>query len=415
MTGARSLEAARAASAVATKPEILFLAHRIPYPPDKGDKIRSWRLVEHLARRFRVHLAAFVDDPADFAHEAFLNSVCESVFLAPLSPRAARVKSAAGFLTGEPLTFAYYRDAAMARHVERLRARDLAAEFAFSSSMAPYIAAQHGTRPRFVDLCDADSEKWRQYAQEGRGPMRLVYAREAKRLAIAEAAMINWANAAFAVSPAEAGLLNAMPDMRRQVTVCGNGIDSDYFSPRPLAAPADAAEIVFTGAMDYAANVDAVVWFARDVWPVIRDKAQGARFAIVGANPSKAVRALASLPGVVVTGKVGDVRPWLQHARVAVAPLRIARGVQNKVLEAMAMAKPVVATSAANAGVGARPDTEIIIADEAASFAGAVAALLNDSERAAAIGASARARIVADFRWPARLAAIDAALEGYGL
>lgn len=416
MIGARSFDAvAQTENAMRAKPEILFLAHRIPYPPDKGDKIRSWRLVEHLARRFRVHLAAFVDDPADFAHEAFLNGVCESVFLAPLHPRAARVKSAAGLLTGEPLSFAYYRDAAMVRHVEEVRARDLAAEFAFSSSMAPYIAAARGTRPRFIDLCDADSEKWRQYAGESSGPMRLVYAREARRLAAAEATMINWADAAFAASPAEAALLSAMPGVTQRVTVCGNGVDCDYFSPQALAAPAGAAEIVFTGAMDYAANVDAVVWFARDAWPAVRDKAHGARFAIVGANPSKAVRALASLPGVAVTGKVDDVRPWLQQARVAVAPLRIARGVQNKVLEAMAMAKPVVATAAANAGVGARPDTEIIIADEAPSFADAVAGLLTDRARAAGIGSAARARIVADFRWPARLAAIDAALASRGL
>jgi sugar transferase (PEP-CTERM/EpsH1 system associated) len=318
-------------------------------------------------------------------------------------------------LNGEPLTFAYYHDQRMARYVENMRNRDLAAELAFSSSMAPYIAAPRG-RPRLLDLCDADSEKWRQYAAERRGPMKWIYAREAAKLAAAETAMINWADAAFAVSPSEAALFTARAGVANPVLICGNGVDADYFSPQvTLPRLNEGGDVVFTGAMDYAANIDAVSWFVREVWPEVRAKAPETRLAIVGSNPTSAVKALASLPGVIVTGKVDDVRPFLQHARVAIAPLRIARGVQNKVLEAMAMGKPVVATSAANAGVGARPGAEILIADDADDFAQAVDALLADEMRADAIGGAARARVLADFRWPARLQALDAVLDRLGL
>ena len=393
------------------RPEMLFLAHRIPYPPDKGDKIRSWRLVEHLSKRFRLHLAAFVDDRTDFSHEAFLKSVCESVFLAPLDPLAAKARSAAGFVTGEPLSFPYFRDGRMQRHVSELRERDLAMEFAFSSSMAPYLEPVKKGRPRLIDLCDADSEKWRQYASETAGPMSAVYAREAERLAAAETAIINRVDAAFAVSESEAAIFNARADADRQCDWFGNGVDIDHFRPRAdRAAPEPSADVVFTGAMDYRANIDAVDWFVREVWPVVRLKAPQARFAIVGARPAKAVKALDGKNGIAVTGRVSDVRPYIQHASAAVAPLRMARGVQNKMLEAMAMARPVVATSGAAEGIDAREGEEFILADSAAEFAASVLWLMSERKRGDAIGASARARMKAAYSWPAQLARLDAAL-----
>ena len=390
--------------------EILFLAHRIPYPPDKGDKIRSWRLVEHLAKSWRVHLAAFVDDPANFVHEDFLETVCESVHLVRLRPFEARLKSAAGFLTGEPLTFPYYRHAEMIRHVKALRARDLAFEFAFSSSMAPYLEKSHEGRPRFIDLCDADSEKWRAYGKARAGLMAGVYTREADSLAKAEARILNWADAAFAVSDAEASIFNSHADVLRKALVLPNGVDANYFSPAGLEGEKGAAEVVFIGAMDYAPNVDAALWFAGEVWPLVRARAPEARFAIIGPRPSREILGLESAGGVRVTGRVADVRPWLAAARVVIAPLRIARGVQNKVLEAMAMGRPVVATSTANAGIEARRDEEILIADEAAAFAAEVAGLLADPQRGGKLGAAARARVIADFGWPAQFGKLDAAI-----
>lgn len=404
---------------MSARPEILFLSHRIPYPPDKGDKIRSWRLIEHLSKRFRLHLAAFVDDKRDFAHEAHLKSVCESVFLRALDPLTARARSLAALLAGEPLSFAYFRDARMARHVEAMRRRDLAATFVFSSSMAPYAeesAEKSAGGALVVDLCDADSEKWRAYAAATPFPLSAIYAREAKRLAAAETAILNRADAAFAVSKAEAAILNARPGVAREASWVGNGVDAAYFRPDAARkAPEPAAEIVFTGAMDYRANIDAVLWFVRAVWPKVRARAPGARFAIVGARPARAVRALDGRDGVAVTGRVDDVRPYLQHAAAVVAPMRVARGVQNKALEAMAMARPLVATSAALEGIDVRDGEEAIVADAAEAFAASVLLLLADRKRGDAIGASARARMKAAYAWPAQLARLDAALAGLGL
>ncbi len=391
--------------------EILFLAHRIPFPPDKGDKIRSWRLLQFLSQRFRVHLACFVDDPADFAHEARLAALCESATLIPLDRTAAMARSARGLLDGAPLTLAYFRDRRMTRAVENLRGRPLAAEIAFSSTMAQYIERETPGRPRLVDFCDADSEKFSAYAADAAFPMKHVLEREARTLGDYEIAVANWADASFAITPEEAALFNRR-GLRRPVDWWCNGVDADYFDPTiEFEATPEAADIVFTGAMDYRANIDAANWFVSEVWPLVRDALPDARFAIVGARPTRDVKALEQSDGVRVTGRVDDIRPWIAQAKIAVASLRVARGVQNKVLEAMAMAKPVVATAAAATGLSIRAGEDILIADEPRAFADQMISLLHVGERRAKIGAAARARVLADYQWDRQLARFGDALQ----
>ncbi|MFQ5564173.1 MAG: TIGR03087 family PEP-CTERM/XrtA system glycosyltransferase [Parvularculaceae bacterium] len=398
------------------KPEILFLSHRIPFPPDKGDKIRSWRLLGHLCERFRVHLACFVDDSADFIHQSALEAVCESVALVPLDPLFARARSVVGFITGEALTFPYYRDQRMAEHSARLRARPLAAEIAFSSAMAPYLEEAVEGRPRIVDFCDADSMKWRQYAARAKGPMRFVYAREAMLLAEAENAIAGWAEARFAITPVEAAVFNDRPGVDAKVDWWANGVDANYFDPAFGYAPLDrTADVIFTGAMDYQPNMDAVAWFVREIWPTVRQRRPDSRFAVIGPRPARALRALDGRNGVIVTGRVDDVRPWLAQAGAVVAPMRIARGVQNKVLEAMAMARPVIATQAAAEGIEAEPGADLIVADAAPAFAEALSTVLEAPEKAAALGRSARVRVCEGYEWAARLRRFDAALERLGV
>jgi len=391
-----------------TAPSALYLAHRIPYPPNKGDKIRSWRTLEHLAARFRVHLCAFVDDAADFQHEDRLRGVCESVALVPLDRYRATLKSAVGVLTGEPLTIPYYRDARMTAAVAAARARSPAVEIAFSSSMAQYLEKWAGA-PRIIDLCDADSAKWAEYGRRRGWPMGAVYAREGRLLAKTETSIINWAEAAFAVSEEEADLLGNRDGAEKQVYWFGNGVDVGYFKPADMAT--ERFDVVFVGAMDYWANVDAVCWFAREIWPLIRAERDGATFAVVGSNPAREVAALDGRDGVKVTGRVDDVRPYVAGAGVVVAPMRIARGVQNKVLEAMAMGKPVVTTPAGLEGIDAAMGREAIAVAAPESFAREVVRLLDDSGAAATIGAAGRSRIVADYQWPAQLARLDAAID----
>ncbi len=392
-----------------TAPQMLYLAHRIPYPPDKGDKIRSWNTLEHLAKRFRVHLAAFVDDPADFQHEAFLNGICESATLIPLDRRSAAIRSARGFLSGEALTLNYYRDRRMANAVARARTHGLAAEIAYSSAMAQYIEGRSNA-PRLVDFCDADSAKWLDYAQRRSWPMSALYAREGARLADAESAIINWSDAAFAISEEEADLLGSREDAEKAVAWYCNGVDANYFAPDRIDA-VEPHTTVFVGAMNYWPNVDAVTWFHREIWPLVRAAKNDATFAIVGSNPTKDVRALDGRDGIRVTGRVADVRPFVAGAKVVIAPMRIARGVQNKVLEAMAMGKAIVSTPAGLEGIDARIGVEAIVAAAAPAFADEVVQLANDKGKADRIGAAARARILSDYLWPHQLARLDATLD----
>lgn len=337
--------------------DLLFLAHRIPYPPNKGDKIRSYHLLRFLVERYRIHLGAFVDDPADMRHTKHLASMCASTCLLPLDPRRARIRSLRGLVAGTSLTEPYYRDSRMQRWVDGVvSSAAISRVLVFSSAMAQYARGDNFRGMlRIADYVDVDSDKWRQYGASRRWPISWIYRREGRRLLAFERAAAAEFDHIIFVSHAEAQLFrNLAPEVAERISWVENGVDTDYFSPtREYPDPYGAGEqvLVFTGAMDYWANVDAVRWFAADVLPLVRAEVPACRFYIVGSRPTEAVRRLADLSGVTVTGAVPDVRPYLAHAVGAVAPLRIARGVQNKVLEAMAMNRAVILTPQAMDGL----------------------------------------------------------------
>lgn len=397
--------------------DILFLAQRIPYPPDKGDKLRSFHFLRCLARRRPVHLGCFVDDPQDWRHAAELKRMVASCCLIPLDRRWASVRGLRGLATGEPLGLPYYRDARMARWVETIMAeRRPGMAFVFSSQVAQYLLGRRRPPVTVMDFCDVDSQKWRQYAEKRRQPMRWLYTREAARLLAFERSVALTANASLFVSAAERDLFRTLaPETATRVHAIENGIDADTISPdhaypRPFADPGPVA--VFTGAMDYWPNVEAVAWFAGEVLPLLRRQDPAWRLMIVGSNPTAAVTALASVPGVTVTGRVPDVRPYLAHASVVVAPLLTARGVQNKVLEGMAMARPVVATPQAHLGLDAEAGVHLMVAEGPASFAAAVRAAAGPA--GAAMAAAGRRRVVERYAWPSRFAELDRLLETLG-
>jgi len=337
--------------------ELLFLAHRIPYPPSKGDKIRSYHILKHLANSYRIHLGAFVDDPDDWRYQAKLKTMCASVYLLPLRPLPAKLRSLTGLFGNSALSLPYFREQKMQRWVDSIMKRDdMRRVFVYSSPMAQYVMGEEfSSLRRIVDFVDVDSDKWRQYAQCKSWPLSWLYRREGECLLRFEGSVARAFDTSVFVSAAEADLFKQLaPDVADRVCFIDNGVDFSYFSPdreyeNPYQGQSDV--LVFTGAMDYWANVDAVRWFAREIFPQVRQSVPSAQFVIVGARPSRDVLQLASLAGVSVTGAVADIRPYLAHARAAVAPLRIARGVQNKVLEAMAMAIPVLATPAAVEGI----------------------------------------------------------------
>jgi len=398
----------------------LFLPHRVPFPPDKGDKIRSFQLLKALARRGPVYLGTFGETTAELSTEPALREWCVDTCLRPLRKSLALARAALGALAGRSLSQGYYHDPALHRWVRALVASGKVDRIVvFSSSMVPYTFGLPRQVRVVTDLCDVDSDKWAQYAAGRRGlkslPARLVYAREARTLAALERRTVNDCAATVVISEAEADLLAQVAGCPRDaVAVVRNGVDLAYWNPADTAVLAQASPfapdekaLVFTGAMDYWANADAVAWFAVEVLPRVRAMEPAARFWIVGSNPTAAVQQLAAAD-VTVTGRVPDVRPYLAHATVAVAPLRVARGVQNKVLEAMGMARPLVATPAALQGLGAVQVAGLGVGESAAEVAAAVVAALRAGGNAPAL----RAFVAAQFGWEPQLAHFLQLVEG---
>jgi glycosyltransferase involved in cell wall biosynthesis len=423
---------------------LLLLCHRIPYPPDKGDKIRSFRWMTALAARYRVYLAAFVDDADDWQHAPRLREICNEVCLVPLQARRAKLRSLPALLTGSPMTLTYYRDARMAAWIADLMQRQRIDRIVvYSSAMAQYVPRSRiADIRRIIDFVDVDADKWRQYAERTRAPMAWVYRREARLLLAHDVEVARAFDVSLFVSQVEvdcfrslAGLdqelgakpvadaaSDQMPDqMRAQVKGripalehIANGVDHAFFAPeasRPSPYQTDRPTIVFTGAMDYWANVDAVRWFVEQVWPRLRSWEPRALLYVVGSRPAAEVKALAC-DNVVVTGRVPDVRPYLQYAAAVIAPMQIARGIQNKVLEAMAMARPVVLTSLGLEGIEAMHGQSVLVADDGEEFAGRVFEILQG--RHAAMGTEARQVVLQRYAWSRATDRFLALVDGAG-
>ena len=391
--------------------DILFLAHRSPFPPDRGDKIRAFNVLKHLAARHRVHLVAFADDPRDLKAKKGLVpfTASRSILWRGKSRSRAMVEA---LMQRKPASLTAFDNQAMHEVVaDLLERRSIDTIYVYSGQMAQYVPAK--TRARVImDFCDMDSLKFADYAKASHGPMRWLMQREANLLFQFERRVARRVDASLFVSEAEAELFRKRAGAAN-VQVVENGIDTDFFDPAASFRRIDTTGklIVFTGQMDYRPNVEAVTWFAETVLPHIRLIHHDAVFVIVGRNPTAAVAALAKQDGVRVTGEVADVRPWLAAAACVVAPLKIARGIQNKVLEAMAMARPVVASGPAAEGID--HDGTILSGDTVAEVSDAVNGLLSDPRGAAAMGREARERVQARYGWSARLAPLDA-LIGWG-
>lgn len=393
---------------------LLFLVHRIPFPPNKGDKIRSHHLLRHLAAHYRVHLATFTDSPDDAASVRSLDDFCGSHCVVSLNPSSATLRSVSGFLSGKPLTLPYYASARLRRWIERtVDEKGIRKAVVFSAAMAQYVERMPQLKV-VLDLVDVDSAKWTQYSERHAWPLSFVYRREGEKLLVIERRAAARASATVFVTRSEAQLFTTLaPEFDGRLHVVENGVDSSYFSPneaRPSPYAANEAPIVFTGAMDYWPNIDAVSWFAREVLPKVLQHRPDTRFYIVGMNPTRTVSALAIESRVIVTGKVPDVRPFIQHAAAVVAPLRVARGIQNKILEAMAMAKPVVASSAAASGLAAVPGIDFETAADAEEFCRKVLRVMAP-EVGRPMGQRGRARIAADYSWERNLSAFEQLLQ----
>lgn len=395
---------------------ILFLTHRLPFPPNKGDKIRTFHALERLAASHDVYGACFIDDSADHAHRPAVERLCRNLFVVPWRRHTALRRAASALARTEPLTIAAYEDRAMrCRIAEWSKDVDFDGAVAFSACMAPYALSARARR-RVLDLCDADSEKWLDYARASRRPLSWLYAEEGRRLRDFELECIRKFDATVVISERERALLRegltSPSDFEDRLFVVPNGVEWQDGAPPPAANLGP--QIVFVGEMSYRPNVEGVAWFVCKVWPLVLAANPRSRFTIVGRNPTRAVRRLAAHPGVTVTGGVPDVRPYLLESRVVIAPLAICRGQPNKVLEALAMQRPVVGTPAVAAALDATPDRHLLVGETPAAFARQIVRLCGNRKLCRAVAESGCRFAILNHGWPQSMRKYEDLVLGAG-
>ena len=387
---------------------ILFLAHRVPFPPNKGDKIRAFHELKHLAHRHDIWLGAPADDAGDLAHLEEAAGKFRDVYFGHVGFWQTGINLAGAVLSGAPLSVRRFYHPGLMRWCRRVLNQvepDLV--FVFSSAAAQFVQGHMRGKTKLVtDFVDADAEKWRAYEASSHGLKRALYGAEFHRLVRFETSIAAASSANIFVSETERGIFARLAPEARQLHVVPNGVDTDFFQPRAEFGPVAPGAIVFSGTMDYRPNIEAVSWFAQEVLPLVRSRIPDAHLNIVGAKPAPAVLALARKESVTVTGSVPDMRPWLQQASVIVAPLKLARGIQNTVLEGMAMARPVVTTPEALDGIAACPGRDLLVARSAAEFADKVVAVL-DGRAPEGLEAHARAAVIEHHSWTHHLDTLD--------
>lgn len=385
---------------------LLYIAHRVPYPPDKGERVRAFNEIKVLSRHYEITLAALAHSRSDYEAAGALKQWCDKVILARAGGKLGLIRGALCLLNGRAVTEGFFRSERLHRAIYQAAREPFDLAIAYSSSMLPFLLRANA-RVHVMDLVDVDSAKWAGYAASARWPKCWLYHREANGVRALELEALERCNAVLLVSEAE---VRALPAQSDKILAISNGVDADYFSP-PKHAENNKASLVFTGSMDYRPNIEGVCSFVSNVWPGLKERVPELTFTIVGRNPTRAVRHLARKPGISVTGAVPDVRPYLADATVVVVPLMIARGIQNKVLEAMAMGRAVVASGAALEGLDVSPGQDVLQADTADEWLDKITALLSDETLRRKIERAARQRIEMDYKWDARLAPLVSLCE----
>jgi len=356
---------------------ILALTHRLPYAPDRGDRLRAYHILKYLNRRALVELISLVHDEAEAGHAHEMQELAVAVTTARVPRIRNYVRGVVGLSGSIPLTHILLDAPGLRRSItEVVTERRPDVVFAYGSGMAP-LALQGLLKdiPLVIDFVDMDSQKWRELAQKARPPMSWVYRREAKHLSAFEARAATIARASLVVNSKEASVAKALSPSAHIHTI-HNGVDLERL--RPTAEPSARPQVVFCGVMNYEPNHQGMMWFAREVWPLVRSRIPAATLAIVGSDPQRALVDLAANESsITVTGRVPDVRPWLWESAVAIAPLHVARGIQNKALEAIGAGLPIVVTPAVAEGLPSEATSAMSIADTAEQFASHVVALLS--------------------------------------
>ena len=391
---------------------ILLLTHRVPYPPNRGDRIRAYHLLRYLSSRHEVSLACLADEEYTPSTYSVLSEMTTRLEIIRQGKLKRWGQAILRFFAGGTATSGLFHESKLTDVLEKWNSEtEFDCIVAFCSSMAPY-AFDLGRKdlPVLVDLVDVDSQKWLDYASQSRGLKSFLYRVEGNRLRKFEQEISSRAEAVVLVSESEAEIYRDLCAEDRTHAII-NGVDSEYFSGSSEPTANEPFSCVFVGALDYGANIDALRWFCAEVWPLVIQEVPQAKLTVVGRRPSSVVKKLSELPGVNIAADVTDVRPYLVDAEVAIAPLRIARGIQNKVLEAMAMGKPVLATPEALTGIQLQPDVHAVQARTPEQWRAALKDLWDSSEARSQLGLAAREFVLKHHVWDATLSQWDQLLE----
>ena len=383
---------------------ILYICHRFPYPPKRGGKIRPFNMIRHLARRNEVTVCSLARSPAEAQEAQGIAPHCARFFVYTVGAAAQMARMVVRLPTPEPSSMGYFYSASLARKVrELLAAEQFDLLFVHCSSVAQYVA-DHRATPKILDFGDMDSQKWLEYARYKPFPLSLGYRLEGRKMEAAERRLARAFDFCTATTRAEWETLESYAT-GTPTDWFPNGVDADHFAPS--GEPHDPDTIAFVGRMDYYPNQECMFDFCANVLPRLRERHSSVKLLIVGADPSPAVRKLAELPGVTVTGSVPDVRPYLHRSALMVAPLNIARGTQNKILEAMAAGVPVVTSKVAAGGVDAQDGAHFLVADTREEWVEAIGRVLANPAERQRLSAAGRERMLSHHAWPRSMQRLD--------
>ena len=389
--------------------KILFVCHRFPFPPNRGGKIRPFHMIQHLGRNHSVVVASLAHTEDELKEGQPLKDYCHEVIAEVLPSRTRWLQAVAALPTSTPSSVAYFHSRKLAARIQQAwQSGGFDAVIVHCAFAAQYVTGLRGAF-RMLDFGDVDSVKWIDYSEHRKFPLSTGYRIEASKLRRFEQRMTEQFDICTATTRGELDEV-ARLNGPKAVAVIPNGVNLSYFHPRP-ENPKNSSVIAFLGRMDYYPNIDAVLFFAKEVFPAVRKLVPDAQFRIIGSNPIRAVNDLAGFPGISITGYVPDVRPHLADAAMAVVPLRIARGTQNKILEFLAMGIPVLSTTQAAKGVAVEPGKHLLVADGAENFSAEVVRLLRDPDLREHLSVSGRQPLATAHFWPHSMEILDALFE----
>ncbi|MDO4568965.1 MAG: TIGR03087 family PEP-CTERM/XrtA system glycosyltransferase [Planctomycetia bacterium] len=387
---------------------ILFLVHRCPHPPMGGDRIRSLRFLEHMSTLGSVHLATLCEKDVSEESKRTLGALCSGTTLVRWGRFRRWIRGAFSFFMGKPVTEGMFGDPILKKKIRELAKKEsFDVVFVFCSSMFQYAKLFDARRTKIiVDLVDVDSQKWFDYAQKTRGWRKLIFRSEGRRLRRLEQKIAHESDFQIVVTQEEADLYRSFAP-GDFLTPIRNGVDLNFFSP-PEKVEKIPFRAVFTGVMSYRANIDGIEWLAKNVLGRVRESIPDFELDVVGRDPSAALHDLARrVPGLNIIGEVPDIRPYLFRAEVALIPLRIARGIQNKVLEACAAKLPVVASPPAVEGIKAEPKRDLLVCDGADAWVETLVELFSNAELKRRLGTAGRCMAERWYTWENQLKKLD--------